>query len=290
VNPLLLPVFLMARANQPRIAFTFNQYAPLNLANVANPLNALPAGNYGKYMPKFVGNNAITAESHIKDFLEYLENIGVTEEDVVMRLFAQILTSDARYWYKALAVNSIDGWNTFHDRFMDKWSHKKDTAFLLKSFSLIKKNENKSMEEFNSRFMKAYYKIPQTVRPNPASALIFYIEQFDGLFSVFLKQKEPHDLESAFKEALKMEKHFVTANQAKVSLQELLDPQGQKVSQTPSPPLVQPLLELKKEPKKEEDDLCSNPQVVSLLQDLVQKLNVQDKPSHPSASSQRTFN
>jgi hypothetical protein len=197
---------------------------------------------------------------------------------------------DARDWYKALAVNSIDGWNTFHDRFMDKWSHKQDNVFLLKSVSFIKKDENESMEEFNSRFMKAYYKIPHTVRPNLASALIFYIEQFDGLFGVFLKQKEPRDLESTFKEALKIEKHFVTANQAKVSLQELLDPQGRKVSQTPSPSLAQPLLELKKEPKKEEDDLSSNPQVVSLLQNLVQKLNIQDKASHPSASSQRTFN
>jgi hypothetical protein len=109
-NPLLLPMFLMAGVNQPRISFTLNLYAPLNFANVANPLNALAAGNYGKYMPKFIGNNTITAESRIKAFLEYLENIGVTEEDVVMRLFAQ-----ARDWYKALAVNSIDGWNTFHD-------------------------------------------------------------------------------------------------------------------------------------------------------------------------------
>ena len=66
-------------------------------------------------MPKFVGNNAITAESHIKDFLEYLENIGVTEEDVVMRPFAQSVTLDARDRYKALAANSIDGWTTFHD-------------------------------------------------------------------------------------------------------------------------------------------------------------------------------
>lgn len=99
----------MERANQPRMAFTFNLYAPLNLANVANPLNALPAGNYGKHMPKFAGNNAIIDESHIKAFLEYLENIGVTEEDVVMRLFAQSLTLDARDWYKVLAVNNIDG-------------------------------------------------------------------------------------------------------------------------------------------------------------------------------------
>jgi hypothetical protein len=202
----------MAGVNQPRVAFTLNLYVPLNLANIANPLNALLAGNYGKYMPKFDGNNAITAESHIKHFLEYLEKIGVTEEDVVMRLFAQSLTLDARDWYKALAVNSIDGWNTFHDRFMDKWSHKQDNAFLLKSFSLIKKDENESMEEFNSRFMNTYYKIPHIVRPNPASALIFYIEHFDGLFGVFLKQKEPHYLEGAFKEALNMEKHFIIAN------------------------------------------------------------------------------
>ena len=80
----------------------------------------------------------------------------MTEEDVVIRLFAQSLTLDARDWYKELAANSIDGWTTFHDRFIDKWSHKKDNAFLLKSFSLIKKDENESMEEFNSHFMKTY--------------------------------------------------------------------------------------------------------------------------------------
>jgi hypothetical protein len=100
VNP--IPIFPMAGVNQPnqpnppRVAFTINLYAPLNLANVANPLNALPVENYGKHMPKFARNNATIAESHIKGFLEYLENLGVTEEDVVMRLFAQSLTLDAR--------------------------------------------------------------------------------------------------------------------------------------------------------------------------------------------------
>ena len=135
--------------------------------------------------------------------------------------------------------------------------------------------------------MKSYNKIPQTVRSNPASALIFYIEQFDGLFGVFLKQKEPQDLEGAFREAIKMENHFTTANQAKIRLQKLLDPQGKKASQGPSQSLAQPFLE---EPKKEEEDLSSNPQVVSLLQDLVQKLSIQDKSSHQPSSSQRPLN
>jgi hypothetical protein len=76
--------------------------------------------------------------------------------------------------------------------------------------------------------------------------LIFYIEEFDGLFSVFLKQKDPQDLEGAFREAIKMEKHFITVNQTKISLQELLDPQGKKVSQAPSQSLVCPFLEPKK--------------------------------------------
>jgi len=166
----------MVGENQPRVSITLNLYAPLNLVNVANPLNALPTGNYGKYMPKFVGNNAITIESHIKSFLEYMENICLTEEDVVMRIFSPSLTLDARDCYKVLAVNGIDGWNDFHDIFMEKLSHKQDNAFPLKYFSLIKKYEDKSMEEFNSRFMKDYYKIPHTVRPNTVSALIFYIE------------------------------------------------------------------------------------------------------------------
>jgi hypothetical protein len=70
VNPLLVPVFPMVGVNQRRVAFMLNLYAPLNLANVENPLNALSAGNYGKYMPKFAGNNVMTTKSHIKPFLE----------------------------------------------------------------------------------------------------------------------------------------------------------------------------------------------------------------------------
>jgi hypothetical protein len=140
INPLLVPIFPMAGVNQPnqtnppRVAFTINLYSPLDFANVANPLNALPVGNYGKRVPKFVGNNVITAESHVKAFLEYLENLGVTKEDVVMKLFAQSLTLDARDLYKGLATNSINGWITFHDRFMDKWSRNRAMLFSLSLF------------------------------------------------------------------------------------------------------------------------------------------------------------
>ena len=56
------PIIPMAGANPPRNimdAIVFARYAPLVLPQ---PMNALPAGDYIKYMPKFTGEEDITVE------------------------------------------------------------------------------------------------------------------------------------------------------------------------------------------------------------------------------------
>ena len=50
------------------------RYAPLNLAN---PLSAMPTGDYLKYMPKFTGEGDFTAEEHLEAFYSYVENINI---------------------------------------------------------------------------------------------------------------------------------------------------------------------------------------------------------------------
>jgi hypothetical protein len=55
----------MAGANPPRNrmdAIVATRYAPLVLPQ---PMNALPAGDYLKYMPKFTGEEDITIEEHL---------------------------------------------------------------------------------------------------------------------------------------------------------------------------------------------------------------------------------
>ena len=58
------PVYMMDRMVAAR-------YAPLVLPQ---PLNALPVGDYQKYLPRFNGKGEITTEEHWEAFLSYVDN------------------------------------------------------------------------------------------------------------------------------------------------------------------------------------------------------------------------
>jgi hypothetical protein len=60
------------------------RYAPLVLPHL---MNALPAEDYLKYMPKFTGEEDITVEEHLVAFYSYVDNLNIENEDVWMRVF-----------------------------------------------------------------------------------------------------------------------------------------------------------------------------------------------------------
>jgi hypothetical protein len=77
----------MAGANPPRNrmdSIVAARYAPLILPQ---PMNALPVGDYLKYMPKFTGEEDITVEEHLVAFYSYADNLNIENEDVWMRVF-----------------------------------------------------------------------------------------------------------------------------------------------------------------------------------------------------------
>ena len=80
-----------------------NRYKPLVLPPVLNPLPK----NHPEYLPRFDGENGITAQKHIQAFEDYLNIFEVEDEDVSIRLFALSLQSEVRTWFKALPEASI---------------------------------------------------------------------------------------------------------------------------------------------------------------------------------------
>ena len=58
-------------------------------------------------LSKFSGNNAISCEDHLRSFLDLVNDYEIQHEDVVMTLFVQSLTKDAREWFKRLPHESI---------------------------------------------------------------------------------------------------------------------------------------------------------------------------------------
>jgi len=88
--------------------------------------------------------------------------------------------------------------NPFFEKFLERWGDKHDISFILRNFTDINKKENETVLEFNTRFPKAYHRIPTTLRPNTDYALISYLEKFDGNLGALIRQKEPTTLDVAY--------------------------------------------------------------------------------------------
>lgn len=100
----------------------------------------MPTGEYRDCLPKFTGSNVILVEDHVNAFLKFMDDLEIKHEDVEMKMSMQTLEGDARAWYKSLPARSIDGWDSFQTKFIDRWAHKQDNSLFLQAFSSFKKN------------------------------------------------------------------------------------------------------------------------------------------------------
>jgi hypothetical protein len=123
-------------------------------------------------------------------------------------MFVSTLEWEAQTWYKSLLDASIDGWDSFQEKFTKRWANKPNNFSLIYAFDNIKKNDDETVIDFNASFFKTYYKIPATIRPNHVYTLNYSLEEFDG---IFLRHKEPQNLEEAQVVAIKLEGHFIAA-------------------------------------------------------------------------------
>ena len=80
------------------------RYGPLVLPV---PLNLMPAGEYQKYMPKFTGTEGVIAEEHLESFYSYADNLDISENDVWVRTFVQILDGEARKWFREFPLDLL---------------------------------------------------------------------------------------------------------------------------------------------------------------------------------------
>ena len=81
-------------------------------------MNVLPVGYYLKYMPKFIGEEDITAKEHLAAFYSYVDNLNIENEDVPMRVFVQSLDGEARKWFRGLTPRFIVEIKALDDAFL----------------------------------------------------------------------------------------------------------------------------------------------------------------------------
>jgi hypothetical protein len=123
------------------VSFRFSAYDPLSFVAFPNHTHDLPTGEYRKRLPFFAGKFGVSVEDHLADFLKVVDDCEVEYKDVAMRMFVHTLKEDARTWYKSLLDASIDEWDSFQEKFTERWADKQDNFFLLKYFDNLKRNE-----------------------------------------------------------------------------------------------------------------------------------------------------
>jgi hypothetical protein len=117
---------------------------------------------YEKWLPKFTGTDAISAEEHMSSFWAYFELHPISDdaEDLVMKLFSATLYDASRHWYLSLPDGSIKTMDRLEEVFLKRWSIKEDPNMLLTRLNTLWKHENESIREFHTRFETLLQQIP----------------------------------------------------------------------------------------------------------------------------------
>jgi hypothetical protein len=79
--------------------------------------------------------------------------------------------------------------SAFHKVFIKRWGTKGDPNMLLLQLSEMKKKENETVKEFDTRFERLLQQIPDNISPKDDVILFLYVNAYVGQFGFMLKDK-----------------------------------------------------------------------------------------------------
>jgi hypothetical protein len=167
-------------------------------------------------MHKFTGKEEITAEEHLAVFYSYADNLNIENEDVWMRVFVQILDSEARKFFRGLTLGSIVGIEALDDSFLRHWGDKKYFLCYITDFGSLKRKEGESVSDFSKRFNKMYNKIPTKIKPTETFANITYASAFDHDVFLLLRERRSTSLAHMQDATLEVESNILACHKLKV--------------------------------------------------------------------------
>jgi hypothetical protein len=127
-------------------------------------------------------------------------------------LFVYSLDGDALDWFSDFPADQFKTLEEILDEFRKRWGDQKEHRFQLNAITNIKKKENETMLEFNTKFNNLVKDCHKDIRPADAAILIYYTQAFEGEIRYALVDKEPQDLITAQKIALKVEQNLLEAD------------------------------------------------------------------------------
>jgi hypothetical protein len=99
-------------------AILARRFAPFDFSGIPGFPNVVPTMHeWGDYLPRFRGDDHDHPAQHLIDFHQYMDQLDIHHEDVLLKMFMYSLEGEARQWYRSLHVSSISSLNDFHAAF-----------------------------------------------------------------------------------------------------------------------------------------------------------------------------
>jgi hypothetical protein len=187
-------------------------FKPLDMSAIPGYPRQMPP-KYEKWLPKFTGTDATSAEEHMSNFWAFfqLHPISDDAEDLVMKLFSATLYDAARRWYLGLPDGSIKTMDRLEEIFLRRWSIKEDPNMLLTRLNGIARRENESIREFHTRFEALLQRIPPSHHPKDDYLVHIYTRSFNGQLGYLLRDKDPQSIQEAQELATKIEGNLLSS-------------------------------------------------------------------------------
>ena len=100
------------------VAIVDARFSLLNFSAIAGFPNDVPTmAESGYFLLRFREKEEDNSTHHVIKFHQYMDQLSIHHEDVLMKMFMYSLDGPARQWYRTLPPSSISSFKDFHDAF-----------------------------------------------------------------------------------------------------------------------------------------------------------------------------
>ena len=96
-------------------AIMATRFAPFNFSVCSDFPNDVPTmDEWGYFLPRLIGDDHDHPAQHLIEFHQYMDQLDIHHEDVLLKMFMYSLEGIARRWYWSLPISSISSIKYFH--------------------------------------------------------------------------------------------------------------------------------------------------------------------------------
>ena len=126
----------------------------------------------------------------MSSFQDFIDNLEILHEYIIMRLFSKSLIGYAALWFKNMEVSSIGSWDELYDTFLKYWGERKSFDQYLNEFTTLRRGKNEVLSAFNRRFHNLYCILPLEIKPSETASMVYYIVSQHSDLVLYLRERK----------------------------------------------------------------------------------------------------